>query len=445
MNVAIYARLSDDRGGQATGVDRQLEACRQYAKSQGWTIAAEFSDTDLSAFRKGVVRPGYEEMISRLDEFDAVLVWKLDRLVRRFLEFARVWPMFASQGTSLVSATEPIDTSSAVGRIIVLMLVGFAELESENISIRQRSKHAELRRLGRPSGGGRRPFGYNPDESINEHEAEIIREVARRLIAGESTTGICVDLTRRGVKTSEGGPFMPHRLKRIMLSPRLAGRREGQVVENGSIPAILPLETFEAVKAVLETRSVGYSKDTAGRKYWLSGFLHCAICGRRLDTKSKKNRQSYDCESRMGGCGRVSISRTSVEGVVEAELLKLLERSPIHSFTAPVNNDLPVKIRADEAALAELTRVRFVERLISDEEYRGARSELVERIEANKKRMAPRTRIPEIKGKAREAWASADLHRRRAILGVVVDRILIHPAAHRGRFDPARVEPIFRA
>lgn len=423
MKVAIYTRLSDDREGRSTGIERQLQACRQYAESQGWQVVSEHSDTDLSAFKRGVVRPGYEEMIAHLDDVDAILVWKLDRLVRRFLEFARIWSIFEEKKVAIVSATEPIDTSSAIGRIIVLMLVGFAELESETISLRQKSKHAELARKGMSGGGGRPAY---PDE--------VLVEASQRLINGDSLYAIARD---HGVVASH--------LKRSLMSPRMVGRRNGQEVAQGTLQPIVDDATWEEVRGILSSRARPAMYQ--GRRHLLTGLAHCARCGSKLQINHRRGRMRYQCKA--VGCGGVSIEKGALEDLVVEGVVGLVDRSDMPALASD-DKVLRAQIQADEQALADLTAARFVERYISDDEYRAARDPLVSRIEHLRQQLTVDT-LPQMQGKAREAWASADLHWRRSLLAAVLERVVVHPSKRGGQkgvfgssVDLSRVEPVFR-
>lgn len=447
MRVGIYARVSVDRDGESTSVERQLESCRQLAASRGWTVVAEYSDSDLSAFRRGVVRPGYDAMLANLDNLDTILVWKLDRLVRRFLEFARIWPILERHGVALVSANEPIDTSSAIGRIIVLMLVGFAELESETISLRTRARHDQLRQAGHWSGGGRRAFGLTADwtDTVDD-EAALVREAARRITARESLRSIARDWEARGILTPAGTPWSPSHLRRAMRSPRLVGRRRGQKAAEGNIPAILTTEEFDAVQAVLAPRAGGPGQI---RSYLLSGLVWCARC----DVKTESNRKSTG--QRRYRCPRcfLSISADYLEGLIAEGVLERVE-SPAVAFAldrrtsgSPAGKALAAAIAEDESALVALTRARYVERLLTDDEFRSSRDELVSRIAKQRtllEQQAGPGVLREAQGKARPLWEGADLGWRRALVEAVVDRVTILPAT-KPVLDPGRVEVVLRA
>jgi hypothetical protein len=103
--VAIYTRLSHDRTGQQTATHRQQASCQAFAELRGWRVARVFEDVDLSAYRRGVVRPAYEEMLLAIQSkrIDGVVAWKLDRLLRRSAEFERLWETCEKNGVFLAS------------------------------------------------------------------------------------------------------------------------------------------------------------------------------------------------------------------------------------------------------------------------------------------------------------------------------------------------------
>src|SRR5207245_1072582 len=134
---------------------------------------------------------------------DTVLVWKLDRLTRRgIVGITPLLEALGKAGARLVSVTENIDTTTAMGEGILGMLASMAKQESENTGLRVKAAHASSARKGRMHSGGSRQFGYARDGSIVSVEAEIVREVAQRIIAGASLRQMAFDLNARGVRTT---------------------------------------------------------------------------------------------------------------------------------------------------------------------------------------------------------------------------------------------------
>jgi site-specific DNA recombinase len=96
--VLIYTRLSTEDVHDATG--RQEVACRSYAEARNWEVAAALCDVDASAYQPRARRPGFETLIAEAASrsADGVLVWKLDRLVRRPKDFERLWEVAERRG-----------------------------------------------------------------------------------------------------------------------------------------------------------------------------------------------------------------------------------------------------------------------------------------------------------------------------------------------------------
>lgn len=125
--VALYARVSTNDKGQ--DVDMQLRELRAYATLRGWTVAAEYVDKGISGTKAS--RPELDRMMlsSKLGIFDAVVVWKFDRFARSTKHLLTALETFQAHAVAFVSLTEGIDTSSAVGRFVLTVLGGVAELE----------------------------------------------------------------------------------------------------------------------------------------------------------------------------------------------------------------------------------------------------------------------------------------------------------------------------
>lgn len=127
MRVALYARVSTNDKGQ--DVDMQLTELRAYAKLRGWTVTEEFVEQGVSGTK--VSRPALDTLMQNVAVgcFDAVLVWKFDRFARSTKHLLTALETFQTHNVAFVSLTEGIDTSSAIGRFVLTVLGGVAELE----------------------------------------------------------------------------------------------------------------------------------------------------------------------------------------------------------------------------------------------------------------------------------------------------------------------------
>lgn len=198
--------------------------------------------------------------------------------------------------------------------------------EIDRVRKRVRRKKDELAMAGKPSGGGARPFGFEPGGlTIRETEAEIIRELAGRVLAGESLGSLAADLDRRGIRTVSGRSWLPNVLRGMLLAPRVAGLRQhrGEVVGPVAWDPVLDRRTWEELQALFLTpsrRRVG-----AGRRL-LTGLAVCGRCGVRLVSGKNNGQRAYVCRKAAGfdGCGGLTMTAEPLEELVtEAVLLRL--------------------------------------------------------------------------------------------------------------------------
>lgn len=460
--AGVYCRISDDRAGEGLGVKRQEDDAKTYCAARGWEVADLYTDNDMSAY-SGRRRPEYERLLEDLaaGRVNAVVAWHPDRLHRHLRELEEFIEVIEATGAQVATVTAgSYDLSTPSGRFVARNLGNAARYESEHKAERIRSKHEELAMAGKGKGGGTRPFGFNVDRlTINEAEAELVREAARRVLAGETVRGICSDWTARGVATVTGKPWNPHVLKSLLISGRVAGLREhhGAVVAAAVWPAIITETEHRQLRAIL-TDPARRTNRAGAIKYLLAGFVHCGLCGARMVARPRDDgSRRYVCAKGPGftGCGGTYVLADPLETlVVEAVFYRF--DSP-HFAEAIANRD---DDEADEAAattadaeakLAELAEM-WAAGEITRQEWMAARKPLEARQEAARKALSRQRGTTALDGFAggcgalREAWDDLSLDRRRAIIGALVDRVNIGPG-RRGynRFDPDRVEVIWRA
>lgn len=455
MRCGIYLRISDDANGTSTATARQLEDCRKMADARGWTIVDTFEDSDLSAYNRRVVRPEFERMVEavKAGELDVILAWKLDRLSRRLRDFARLDEECEAAGARVVTLIDGIDTSTSAGRVVASVMTAMARAESENISVRGARKAREMALQGRPQTGGTRAFGYSKNRmEINEPEAAIIRELADRVLAGESIRGLCYDLEGRGVLSGAGKPWQPAPLRRMLVSALLSGQREHQdTLTPGTWPAILTPETTARLRAVLLNPNRRRSFTNA-RSYLLSGFLRCGHCGEPLIARpdAKNGLRRYVCAKRPGSaaCGKLArMAQPVEETVVEAVCVRLDGVSLAEYMQDPESEPDGVHdaIRADEQELIDLAR-DFAERRFTRAEYFTMRDVIEARLKANRgalSKRAGKAMLAHVAGgdRLRERWSNESLEWRRAVLAAVIDTVVILPAVKgNNRFDPRLVD-----
>ncbi|HEY0697927.1 MAG TPA: recombinase family protein [Micromonospora sp.] len=156
-----------------------------------------------------------------------------------------------------------VDLTTPSGRMVARMLGATARYESEHKAARIRRKLAENAAAGKPH-----VYGWEPDRlTIRETEAAVIRDAARRILAGEPLRSIFRDLNARGLYNASGNPWTHPTFRGCLLNARHAGLREhnGQEVSVAAWPAILPPETWHAVRRTLTSPERVTTPDRAGR------------------------------------------------------------------------------------------------------------------------------------------------------------------------------------
>lgn len=459
MKVGIYARLSQDRDGTQTATARQVEDCRSLAAARGWEVTTTYEDVDLSAYN-GVQRPAYDRLVAdlRAGTVQGVIVWKLDRLLRRPRDLEAFLDLLQASGAVLASVNDTIDTSNATGQFVVRTFVNLANLESDTIALREHRKHREIAAAGRPTKGGTRPFGLTREwDALVPQEAQHVRDAVRRILAGESVRGIASDWAGRGIVTPTGGRWQPTPLRRLLVSPRIAGAREldGELIVSGAIPAIIDLATFRRLRAIL-TDPARRTSGVNARRYLLTGFLRCGQCGKRLAARPRADHvRRYICLTQpMGtGCGRMFVISEPLEDLVREMVIAAVDgpelAEALKRREEALGDDFVTELRDTEAALAELSIDYYSARRITRGEYLAARAPLEQRAEAARRRIAAdsgTTVLRDVAGTLRAAWDAHGLDWRRAVIGAVIDTITIGPG-RRGynRFDPDRVDVTWRA
>ncbi|MCH7718271.1 MAG: recombinase family protein, partial [Chloroflexi bacterium] len=459
--VGIYLRISDDRDGTQTATKRQLEDCRKYAASRGWEVVDAFEDIDISAYKRTAKRPEFERMLAavRDHDIDGVLAWKMDRFTRRQRDLVRLDEQCEESGGFIATAVEGIDTRQATGRFIAELLVAQARMESENTSTRVKRAHEQMASRGQPLLGGTRAFGYTRDrKAIVPEEAELIREAARRVLAGAGIRGICFDWDARGVKSPTGKAIKQGPLRRVLTNPMISGQREyeGRLIP-GTWPPILSPEEVQRLRAIIEDRNRRKNNGNA-RSYLLSGFLRCGRCNGVMVARPRDDKvRRYVCSRQPGfpNCGKMARLAESVEQVVTEAVFLALEGADLTQYMKRQDDQadtaLVESVTQDEAALEELSRDYYADKAITRAEFFAAREVVHTRLDQNRSRLA-RTRNNGVMVEAlsagvalRKQWAERPLEWRRAVIGAVIDHVVIHPAVKgRNIFDPELVEPVWR-
>lgn len=483
--AALYCRISKDAEQRGLGVARQEADCRALAERKGWTVVEMYVDNDISATRKAAMvggrmrlsekmkrRPAYERMIDDIKsgQRDAVLAWDIDRLGRDPLEREQFFVLCGVAGVEHVATPgDDVDIESGEGIFIARLKGDFAAEEARKIGKRLRRKHLELAEAGQLGGGGVRPFGFEPDRvTIRPAEAELVREAARRVLAGDTLYAIITDWTARGVPTSTGARWSTTSLKSTLVRARVAGLREhrGAVVATAVWDAILDRETWERVRAVLTNPS--RKRTPMVRSYLLTGILRCGQCGAPMVAAPRRRKvgggrrgvyryeagatqRAYGCVKASGGCGHVYGLADNIEALVSEAVLLRLDSPAMGAALAAEsgpNGAVAASIVADEAKLLEYAD-DYDQGTIDKAEWLHLRAKVQERIEAARRSLSHRPADVfaglDLTTGLRATWAQLSLDRQRAIITTVIERVSLGPVTGpRNRFDPERVDVVWK-
>ena len=450
--VAIYDRLSKDRTGQAESVENHIAACRQFIEQRGWTVTGEpFIDRDISGYDRRKVRPAFAAVLAGIEagDFDAVCVWKLDRFGRRMVSAIKTVEQITEAGAELLSVSENVDTSTAMGRGVLALLFSVAETESENISTRVSLAWQAKAIMGLPHVGGRRCFGYTANMAQIPAEVEEARHIVKQVLAGASLNSVAVDLNARGVKTPgtkkrpEGGGWTGASVRQWLAAPALAGIRRHKGTDTpGRWESIITVEEREQLLVRLGTVRPGGGIKPEPR-FLLTGLVRCGSCKEKMSGHNGR----YLCrpERNPRACGRVTASQARIDEHVTEQLLTFLAAAD--SQPLPVEQDpkvLAAAIEANEARLERLNRARFVDEAIGQEEWQSARDELVTRLETSRAARVVLEAGSGLRPGTREEldqwWESATIEERRAAMRDAFGSVIIDSATKLGcKFDSSRI------
>ena len=284
IRCAIYTRKSSEEGLEQAfnSLDAQREACAAYVLSQaseGWVALPDvYDDGGLSG--GSLERPALQRLLGEVTagRIDIIVVYKVDRLTRSLLDFARLVEAFDKAGTSFVSVTQAFNTTTSMGRLTLNMLLSFAQFEREVTAERIRDKIAASKARGMWM-GGTPPLGYQPDGrslAIVEDHAALVRDIYRRYLHIGNVRLVVDDLARDGIaapaRATAGGrafggvAFTRGQLYALLKNPIYVGdiAHRGKV-HAGRHPPIIDREGWDQVQAMLADHLQGSRRATRAK------------------------------------------------------------------------------------------------------------------------------------------------------------------------------------
>ncbi len=350
VRCAIYTRKSSEEGldMEFNSLDAQREAGEHFIhsqKSKNWIcLETHYDDGGFSGGNTN--RPALKRLMAdiKAGKIDVVVVYKIDRLSRSICDFAELCKVFEKHETSFVSVTQDINTATSSGRMMLNILVTFAQYEREIIGERIRDKVAAAKQKGLHCGGPA-PLGYRSDPVTRkllpvEADADTIRMIFHMYTELGSAIDVAAELDRRGIRTPErtsrnGVVHAPRKFTSSMIylylkNPIYIGKvKHHDKLYDGEHEAIVPLELWNKVQALLKNNLVHDGRQ-AVRLTPLRGLVYCGYCGKRMyenySSKTSLHYRYFCCKENgvhTPNCPLKTVPIPELEKLVVSEVAKL--------------------------------------------------------------------------------------------------------------------------
>lgn len=463
--AVIYVRQSIARD-DSVSPELQRTACTDHCTRAGYSVVEVVEDLGISG--RTWKRPGVQQVMTMVEarDVDVIVLWKWSRLSRSRLDWAVATDRVEQAGGRIESATEPIDVSTASGRLARGMLAEFAAFESERIGEQWKEAHARRRRLGQPAQGGGR-YGYQIDDvgsySPHREQGPLLVGMYEAFISGQGNASIARDLNTAGHQNRLGRPWSRTTV-RVLLDSGFAagllvsGRGARATWVPGGHPPLITADTWTAYQRARRGRAT-----TAPRliepRYSITGLLRCGDCGsamhathggKRRTDGSWVNGNTFVCARwRTTGEGRcVTMTRNAIETTVQQWLTALGDdidaAASAEAATATRRAAAAVDARTHarrvtelDRQLTELTRL-LLDGTIPETAYATTRDQLTtERAAAHQQLLDAETTAAGTAGADTAAlartllatWDELGVRVRRDLLAALLRHITIHPPA----------------
>ena len=312
-NCAIYCRKSTDEGLDMdfNTLDAQREACEAYITSQraeGWkVIKTKYQDGGYSG--GNMERPALQQLLADIKDgkVDIVVVYKIDRLTRSLMDFAKLVEIFDEHEVTFVSVTQSFNTTTSMGRLTLNVLLSFAQFEREVSAERIRDKFAASKKKGMWMGGNP-PIGYEVKDRklfINKEGAKMARHLFDRYLALGCVAKLKQELDAKGIVSAVristrgnklgGKPYSRGALYSILKNPIYIGKiRHKEKLYDGQHESIIDQETWEKVQQLLSdgnNLAQGHKKMPQtnllkGLLFDIDGTPYSPVAAKKNETKS---------------------------------------------------------------------------------------------------------------------------------------------------------------
>ena len=340
---AIYTRKSSEEGldMEFNSLEAQREACEAYVASQkaeGWVAIRDRYDD--GGFSGGTLeRPALKQLIADIEAglIDVIVVYKIDRLSRSLMDFAKLVEVFDRNNVTFVSVTQSFNTTTSMGRLTLNILLSFAQFEREVIGERIRDKFAASRKRGMWMGGFV-PMGYDVKDRklvVNEAEAATVRMIFERFAALGSASILARALQAEDVRNKRGKRIDKGFIYKLINSRVYLGVAVHKGTSYpGEHDAIIGQELWDRVHSILkESPRERRAKNRNSSEALLKGIIFTDTGAAMTPTYTRKGERLYHYYTSMdlirnrdtrGGEGPMRLAAAMVDGAVITEMRRII-------------------------------------------------------------------------------------------------------------------------
>jgi site-specific DNA recombinase len=369
LRCAVYTRKSTEEGldQEFNSLDAQREACEAYVASQkaeGWILVPDrYDDGGFSG--STLERPALTRLRADIEagRVDVVVVYKIDRLSRSLMDFAKLVEVFDRTSVTFVSVTQAFNTTTSMGRLTLNILLSFAQFEREVIGERIRDKFAASRKKGMWMGGWA-PLGYDVRDRklvINKAEAATVRMIFKRFVGVGSATALTRTLITEGLTTKHGKPIDKGSLYKLLNNRIYIGEAVHKgTAYPGEHEAIIDRRLWDRVHEILgqSPRKRG-AHTRAQTPALLKGLIFGPTGKAMTPTHTRRN-------------GKLYRYYVSMDVLKDGTSSCPVPRLPAGDIENAVVGQLRVLLRAPEIIVQTWRVVRKVDRTITEAEVRDA-------------------------------------------------------------------------
>lgn len=395
MNAALYIRVStDEQSNEGYSIDAQRTLLLKKAEQLEYTIYDIYADEGFSA--KSMRRPALSRMLKDVEagKIQVVLFWRLDRFTRRSKDFQKMMELLIKYNAGIKSATENIDTTTAMGRFQLELTVSLAQLERETTSERVHFVMEDRHRKGLRNGAVS-PYGYDLVKGklvINPEEAEVVKRIFALYRQNHGCKYIAKLFNHEKIPKGNANVWAEFTVYYILTNPiycgrlrwnyrKLSGVKTGkEIIVDGDHEPIITEEEFDQVQDMRELRARIGQKATS--EFAFTGVIRCGRCGYGMTGSSQKRKNDryryYKCTGRFayGICDMPIIAEDSIQ---EAFLHALVHPPDAEKYYVAAAEEVKIP-SAQEQLTRELENIQkrrkkwqlaFANDVITLEELRG--------------------------------------------------------------------------